>query len=194
MSVLAQGGGELMEREGGVIAFALEKMVYGTFEADWADSDYHFDIGPNHTRSIKIVDPPGAQLIFLVARCRAMASGDPAAVNMMLSIIKFMSRHGMMDLTPKQISTQLERDYRVKIHEVRGVIGAGEFVLPTKQENEEERAYQRQRLDTAIYSEEGVVHVGPFTPPTRREVEEHLAYQDGKFTFSMFKCPNGCPH
>jgi hypothetical protein len=33
-----------MEREGGVIAFALEKMVYGTFEADWADSVF---VAPN---------------------------------------------------------------------------------------------------------------------------------------------------
>ncbi|KAF7332857.1 hypothetical protein MVEN_02390700 [Mycena venus] len=143
---------------------ALWRQIEYLSKPDSQLQDYHFDVGPDRTRSIAVVHPPGSQLLFLVARRRAMASGDPAAVNVMIGVIKFMWSHGMVDLTPEQIRGQFEREYRVKVPEVGGVVGAGPFEPPTEQEMKEEKEYQRQRLATAKYSKEGVVNRDPFTP------------------------------
>ncbi|KAJ6536157.1 hypothetical protein B0H19DRAFT_1270954 [Mycena capillaripes] len=159
---------------------ALWRQIGYLGKPDSQLQDYHFEIGPERTRSLRVIHPPGAQIIFLVARRRAMASGDPAAVNTMIGIIQLMWRHGMVNLTPEQIRGQFEREYRVEIREVGGVIGAGQFEPPTQQERDEEMAYMRQRFATATFSE-GVVDVGPFTPLTRRELEEQMAYQEGRF-------------
>jgi hypothetical protein len=117
-----------------------------------------------------------------------MASGDPAAVNMMLGIIHFMWCHDLVKLTSEQIRGQFERDYRVKIGETGGVVGIGptDFKLPTKLETDEEREFQRQRLATATFAEND--NDDPFGLPTRREIEEQLAYQDGPLSMSMFQC------
>ncbi|KAJ7881936.1 hypothetical protein B0H13DRAFT_931016 [Mycena leptocephala] len=168
---------------------SLRRQIESLSMPDSQFQDYHFDNGPNgRTRSIRVMHPPGAQIVFLVARRRAMASGDPAAVNMMLGIIHFMWCHNLVKLTPEQIRGQFERDYRVKIGETGGVVGVGptDFKLPTKLETDEEREFQRQRLATATFAEND--NDDPFGLPTRREIEEQLAYQDGPLSMSMFQC------
>ncbi|KAJ6521042.1 hypothetical protein B0H19DRAFT_1286597 [Mycena capillaripes] len=168
---------------------SLWRQIESLSMPDSQFQDYHFDNGPNgRTRSIRIIHPPNAQIVFLVARRRAMASGDPAAVNMMLGIIHFMWCHDLVKLTPEQIRGQFERDYRVKIGETGGVVGVGptDFKLPTKQEVDEERDFQRQRLATATFAEDD--NDDPFGLPTRQEIEEQLAYQDGPLSMSMFQC------
>ncbi|KAJ7431936.1 hypothetical protein B0H11DRAFT_2128180 [Mycena galericulata] len=167
---------------------SLWRQIKSLSKPDSQFQDYHFDINRsnNHTRSIRIIHPPGAQIIFLVARRRAMASGDPAAVNMMLGIIHFMWCHDLVKLTPEQIRSQFEKDYRVKIGETGwSVVGVGptDFKLPTQQEMDEEREFQRQRLATATFAEED--SDGPFGLPTRKEIEEELAYQKGAVSRSM---------
>ncbi|KAJ7822404.1 hypothetical protein B0H14DRAFT_2598586 [Mycena olivaceomarginata] len=125
-----------------------------------------------------------AQIVFLVVRCRAMVSGDPAAVNTMLGIIHFMWCHDLVKLTPAQIRGQFEKDYWVMIGETGGVVGVGptDFKLPTKREMEEEGKFQRQRLATAEDDNDD-----PFGLPTRQEIEGQLAYQDGTPSMSMLE-------
>ncbi|KAJ7793399.1 armadillo-type protein [Mycena olivaceomarginata] len=133
---------------------------------------------------IHIIHPPGAQIVFLVVRCRAMVSGDPAAVNTMLGIIHFMWCHDLVKLTPVQIRGQFEKDYWVMIGETGGVVGVGltDFKLPTKRETEEEGKFQRQRLATAEDDNDD-----PFGLPTRQEIEGQLAYQDGTPSMSVLE-------
>ncbi|KAF7364133.1 MYND-type domain-containing protein [Mycena sanguinolenta] len=136
----------------------------------------YFEIAPNRTRSVRILDPPGGQLMFFVARRRAMASGDPSGVHMMLAILHYMSLGGMLNLTPQQIASQFEKEYGVEIRS-GGVVGAG-LSPSTQQEREEEHEFHRQRLAAATYSEPDAVRE-VFSPPTRAEIEEELAYQSG---------------
>ncbi|KAF8206680.1 hypothetical protein K438DRAFT_1816267 [Mycena galopus ATCC 62051] len=166
---------------------SLWRQIESLSMPDSQFQDYHFDNGPNgRTRSIRIIHPPGAQIIFLVARRRAMVSGDPAAVNMMFGIIHLMWCHDLVKLTLEQIRGQFERDYRVKIGETGGVVGIGptDFKLPTKQEMDEEREFQRQRLAKATFAEDDN---DPSGLPTRQEIEEQLAYQDGPLSMSLLQ-------
>ncbi|KAJ7184880.1 hypothetical protein C8R46DRAFT_1186162 [Mycena filopes] len=156
---------------------ALWRQIGYLSKPDSQFQDYHFNIEPDRTRSIRILAPPGAQIIFLVARRRAMASGCPASVEMMLAIIKYMWSHGMVPLTPQQIMTQFETEYRLKIVEGVGVVGAGTFAPPTKKEKREEEEYRRQRLLTARFSEEEPADTDWVSPPTREQFEAGEALQ-----------------
>ncbi|KAJ7209310.1 hypothetical protein GGX14DRAFT_395415 [Mycena pura] len=61
-----------------------------------------------------------AQMVFLVARRRAMASGSPPAVHMMFTIVKHQWKYvaGTPDMTLEQIRTQFEKEYHVKVTEM----------------------------------------------------------------------------
>ncbi|KAF7354355.1 hypothetical protein MVEN_01124100 [Mycena venus] len=111
--------------------------------------DYHFYETSGSTLSLRIFDPPGAQMVFLVARRCAMASGSPAAVHMMFTIVKHQWQHVTCnpDITLEQIRSQLEKEYRVKVTDM-GVEGTGAFVPPTRKELEEQ-GYLEQRLSMA---------------------------------------------
>ncbi|KAJ7766214.1 hypothetical protein B0H16DRAFT_1687215 [Mycena metata] len=89
---------------------ALRQQIQHLSQRDSHARDYHFDTAPNHTQSVRIHDPI-RRLDFLVARKRAMASGDHAAVRKMHDILQRMQRAGLIDLTATQIRDQLEREY-----------------------------------------------------------------------------------
>ncbi|KAJ7669858.1 hypothetical protein DFH06DRAFT_157224 [Mycena polygramma] len=128
---------------------ALWRQISKLSKADSQTQDYHFNMpSPGATRSVCILDPPGAQIVFLVARRRAMASGCVDAIHMMFAILKYGYLSGAFDLTLEQIRHQLEMEYRVTATDY-AVVGGGHFAPPTKQELEEERAYQKQRLAVA---------------------------------------------
>ncbi|KAJ7264655.1 hypothetical protein C8J57DRAFT_1718540 [Mycena rebaudengoi] len=95
---------------------ALWRQIEFLSKPDSHTRDYHFDTGPNRTRSIRIQDP-GLRISFLVARRRAMASGDPRAVRNMHQILSTLQRAGILLLTPVQITGQLEREYRVQLRD-----------------------------------------------------------------------------
>ncbi|KAJ7184943.1 hypothetical protein C8R46DRAFT_1186200 [Mycena filopes] len=140
--------------EGYIRTPALWRQIGYLSKPDSQNQDYHFNIAPDRTRSVFILAQPGVELEFLVARRRAMASGCPAAVNVMLEILTSQWRDGLVgNLTLQQIRSQLETEYRVKIHD-GGVVGAGPYAWPTKMELEEEQEYLRQRLLTATAGEE----------------------------------------
>ncbi|KAJ7206573.1 hypothetical protein GGX14DRAFT_637636 [Mycena pura] len=129
---------------------ALWRQIRSLSQNDSLLQDYHFYEASGGTLSLRILDPPGAQMVFLVARRRAMASGSPPAVHMMFTVVKHQWKYvaGTPDMTLEQIRSQFEKEYRVKVTEM-GVEGAGAFVPPTQQELEEERRYLEQRLSMA---------------------------------------------
>ncbi|KAJ7764220.1 hypothetical protein B0H16DRAFT_1718159 [Mycena metata] len=156
---------------------ALWRQIGYLSKPDSQVQDYHFNLAPDHTRSCRILYPPGAQIIFLVARRRAMADGSPAAVNKMFAILRDGCLRGDFNLTLQLISHQLETEYRVKIEGTAGVVGAGAFASPTKRELEEEREYRRQRIATAIFAPKEVGDGDVFTPPTLEQFEMGEALQ-----------------
>ncbi|KAF8164625.1 hypothetical protein K438DRAFT_2025256 [Mycena galopus ATCC 62051] len=129
---------------------ALWRQIRSLSHNDSLLQDYHFYEMSGGTLSLRIFDPPGAQMVFLVARRRALASGSPPAVHMMFTIVKHQWQHATCnpDLTLDQIRCQLEKEYRVKVTEM-GVEGAGEFLPPTRKELEEEQGYLEQRFSMA---------------------------------------------
>ncbi|KAJ6492071.1 hypothetical protein C8R45DRAFT_191394 [Mycena sanguinolenta] len=123
---------------------ALWRQIWYLSKPDSQLSDYHFDAQPGHTDSIMIEYPPGARLVFLVARRRAMASGSLAAIYQMLSILEFEEDLGMRDFTHARYRRQFEMEYAIKITpESRRA--AGKFDPPTAQELKEEEQFLRQR-------------------------------------------------
>ncbi|KAJ7271835.1 hypothetical protein C8J57DRAFT_1507739 [Mycena rebaudengoi] len=129
---------------------ALWRQIRSLSHNDSLLQDYHFYETSGGTLSLRIFDPPGAQMVFLVARRRAMASGSPTAVHMMFTIVKHQWQHvtGNPDITLEKIRSQFEMEYRVTMTEM-GVEGAGAFVPPMRKELEEEQGYVEQRLSMA---------------------------------------------
>ncbi|KAJ7138376.1 hypothetical protein C8R44DRAFT_848189 [Mycena epipterygia] len=117
----------------------LWRQIWYLSKEDSCTRDYHFDTTPGHTRSIRIPDPV-LRLVFLVARRRAMASGGRGAVCKMHDVLSRLQRAGVLDLTPEQITSQLEREYRVALSPAEP-LGA----LPTAQEMCEELVYAGRR-------------------------------------------------
>ncbi|KAJ7664164.1 hypothetical protein B0H17DRAFT_1143816 [Mycena rosella] len=91
--------------------------------------------------SLSIGHPPGARLTFLVVRRRAMASGSPSALYMMLMILKCQ----LPEVTLEQMQRQFEKEYRITISDA-GRHAAGPFPPPTQTELDEEWGYLEQRL------------------------------------------------
>ncbi|KAJ7713985.1 hypothetical protein B0H16DRAFT_1619628 [Mycena metata] len=120
---------------------ALWRQIRYLSKPDSCSGDYHFDTAPGCTRSIRIPDPL-LRPMFLVARRRAMTSGDICAVSKMHEMLMCFQHAGLFNLTPTQIRSQLEREYRV----VLPVVGAGPFgPVPTLMEVAEEVRYARRR-------------------------------------------------
>ncbi|KAF8147926.1 hypothetical protein K438DRAFT_2027596 [Mycena galopus ATCC 62051] len=109
---------------------ALWRQIWYLSKPDSQSSDYHFDTKPGHTSSIAIRYPPGARLIFLVARRRAMASGSLPAIYKMLTILDSEEEMGLRNFTPAHYCRQFEKEYNIKITpESRRE--ASEFASPT---------------------------------------------------------------
>ncbi|KAJ7041365.1 hypothetical protein C8F04DRAFT_1391181 [Mycena alexandri] len=122
---------------------ALWRQIRYLSKTDSYSRDYHFDTAPGRTRSIRIPDPLNRPM-FLIARRRAMTSGDPCAVAKMHEILMCFQRTGFFNLTAEQIRTQLEREYRV----VLPVVPTGPFgPIPALVEIVEEVRYARVSLE-----------------------------------------------
>ncbi|KAJ7690961.1 hypothetical protein B0H17DRAFT_1201318 [Mycena rosella] len=96
---------------------ALWRQIWYLSEKDSYPRDYHFDTTPGNTRSVRIQDPV-LRLMFLIARRRAMASGDRGAVGKMHDVLVRQQRAGVFDVTLLQIRGQLEREYREMMEEL----------------------------------------------------------------------------
>ncbi|KAJ7462476.1 hypothetical protein FB451DRAFT_1180768 [Mycena latifolia] len=126
---------------------ALQRQIWYLSKPDSQAQDYHlqFDTTYGHTRSVKTSQPPGARLVFLVARRRAMASGSFSAIYMMLDILEYQQPLGLFDLTIYQLRRQFEKKYHITVS-AAGKQAAGPFAPPTAQEFKEERAFLEQRM------------------------------------------------
>ncbi|KAJ7264543.1 hypothetical protein B0H12DRAFT_1230731 [Mycena haematopus] len=124
---------------------ALWRQIWYLSKPDSQYSDYHFDSQPGRTDSLAIQYPPGARLIFLVARRRAMASGSLPAIHKMLAILEFEEDLGVRDFTHARYRRQFEKEYRIKITPESIRQAAGEFAPPTAKELEEEEEFLRRR-------------------------------------------------
>ncbi|KAF7378325.1 hypothetical protein MSAN_00258500 [Mycena sanguinolenta] len=128
---------------------ALWRQIWRLSKKDSYDRDYHFDTTPGNTRSIRIPDRMGLGVIFLVARRRAMRSGDRGAVCKMYSILEYHRVNDVFQLTAHQIRSQLEREYRVTLDSPAD-FGAP----PTAEEISEELEYMRRRTRPGDKQEE----------------------------------------
>ncbi|KAJ7339059.1 hypothetical protein DFH08DRAFT_938828 [Mycena albidolilacea] len=181
--------------DGFVRTAALRRQIECLSRSDSQLQDYHYVMEPGITRSIRVSFPPGAKLVFLVARRRAMASGDPAAVNVMLTILHFCSRYMGVNVTPAQLARQFGAEYGVTISTSKlRVEGAAVFAPPTPQERAEELAYQRARMSKATFSDEGTpAGERPGFAPTRSQMETELGGQDVAFDISRLEpCCDDC--
>ncbi|KAJ7184899.1 hypothetical protein C8R46DRAFT_1300496 [Mycena filopes] len=120
---------------------ALWRQIWYLSKPDSQRSYYHFDKSPGHTKSIIVAYPPGAEITFLVARRRAMASGSVPAINMMLRILDYQEEYYGLILGHDRMRRQFEMEYAIEI--TPESIAAAE---PFAQERAEETAFLRQRL------------------------------------------------
>jgi hypothetical protein len=108
---------------------------------------------PSHN-CLHILQNPNAfflrsdQLVFLVARRRAMASGSLPATIVMLEILlreaRRLEERGE-NISQKKVRTQIEREYRVELS-AKTIAMAPPFVHATMQECEEELRFMEQRI------------------------------------------------
>ncbi|KAJ7041656.1 hypothetical protein C8F04DRAFT_1391146 [Mycena alexandri] len=127
---------------------ALWRQIWYLSESDSQKSYYHFNSGPGSlsTDSTIVFYPPGANMTFLVARRRAMASGSIPAIHMMLRILDYQGEccgRGIFDY--EKLRRQFEMEYNIKITP-QSMAAAEPFAKPTKRELEEEEAFLKQRL------------------------------------------------
>ncbi|KAJ6467765.1 hypothetical protein C8R45DRAFT_1171175 [Mycena sanguinolenta] len=125
---------------------ALWRQIWSLSKKDSYDRDYHFDTTPGDTRSIQI---PDLGVVFLVARRRAMASGDRGAVCKMYSIVEYLRVNNVVQLTTHQVRSQFEREYRLTLDPP-----ADFGVPPTAKEISEELEYMRRRTRLGDRQEE----------------------------------------
>ncbi|KAJ7633659.1 hypothetical protein DFH06DRAFT_1479568 [Mycena polygramma] len=85
-----------------------------------------FETAVGHSRCLRVTEPPGAHIVFLVAHRRAMTSGSLPAINMMHTILCYQTAIGLSRIPVQMIRSQLQTEYRVKIDD-KGVVGAGAF-------------------------------------------------------------------
>ncbi|KAJ7177139.1 hypothetical protein C8R46DRAFT_1347001 [Mycena filopes] len=134
---------------GFVRSAALKQQIARLSKKDSYTQDYHFDVAPGQTRSIRIVHP-AERLGFLTMRRRAMASGDPDAVRRMHGILQGA---GLVEVTEAQITNQLEREYGLD----RAALTSEEGVCaqPTKEDLAEELWFSVRRDRAAEAGKEG---------------------------------------
>ncbi|KAJ6474486.1 hypothetical protein C8R47DRAFT_1221201 [Mycena vitilis] len=121
---------------------ALWRQIMYLSEPDSYGMDYCFDLAPSCTRSIRIQES-GMRIVFLVARRRAFASGDPVAVREMFNLLRGQQRVGLVNLTATQIRGQLEREFRLRLGPSEDMLPVTTFSMP--QEVNEETGYAAQR-------------------------------------------------
>ncbi|KAJ7605203.1 hypothetical protein FB45DRAFT_1042651 [Roridomyces roridus] len=126
---------------------ALWRQIWYLSKPDSQRSFYHFDTTPGHTISILINFPPGADIEFLVARRRAMATGDLSTIHQMrvLATWNQLAMGPDSEVTPDQIRRQFEKEYNVVLTPETAE-KAGKYKAATKKEKEEEREFYRRRL------------------------------------------------
>ncbi|KAJ6492128.1 hypothetical protein C8R45DRAFT_1073480 [Mycena sanguinolenta] len=124
---------------------ALWRQIWYLSKPDSQYSDYHFDAKPGNTTSLIISHPPGARLVFLVARRRAMASGSLPAIFMMLQILEFEEDSGIRTWTHARYRRQFEMEYNIKITSEVIREAKGKFAPPTAKELQEEEEFLRRR-------------------------------------------------
>ncbi|KAJ7642117.1 hypothetical protein FB45DRAFT_901823 [Roridomyces roridus] len=137
---------------------ALWRQIEYLSKPDSQERLYHFDTGPDTTRSIVLPFPAGAHEFFLVARRRAMASGSIPAVHMMFNIatnsVDPATGITWNGLSVEQIRKQFEREYHIKITE-ETMRAAGPFELPTQRELKEEREFYQRRVESVHMKVQG---------------------------------------
>ncbi|KAJ7203912.1 hypothetical protein C8J57DRAFT_1735195 [Mycena rebaudengoi] len=128
---------------------ALWRQIGWLSKPDSYTRDYHFDMASGRTRSIRILHPT-ARSTFLVARRRAMASGDVRAVHKMHEILNNLIDE--FGVTPAQLTAQLEREYRTgalgRANAAQLSVAAGldwYGPLPSEEEMLEEMRYAARR-------------------------------------------------
>ncbi|KAJ7029906.1 hypothetical protein C8F04DRAFT_1115421 [Mycena alexandri] len=126
---------------------ALWRQIWYLSKRDSQTQVYHLETTPKRSVSINLSDY-NDQLLFLVARRRAMASGSLPAIIVMLEILLPEARF-LQDLGNKtsqeKIRAQLEHEYRVDLSP-KAIAGAPPFRQPTMQECEEEIRFMKQRI------------------------------------------------
>ncbi|KAJ7784773.1 hypothetical protein B0H16DRAFT_1877151 [Mycena metata] len=115
---------------------ALWRQIGYLSEPDSQKSYYHFDSGPGSlsTDATIVFYPPGANMTFLVARRRAMASGSIPAIHMMFRILDYQGDccgRGIFDY--EKLRRQFEMEYNIKITP-QSMAAAEPFAKPTKRE------------------------------------------------------------
>ncbi|KAJ7653941.1 hypothetical protein DFH06DRAFT_1330035 [Mycena polygramma] len=167
-------------KEGYVRSPALWRQIMYLSKPDSYGRDYHFDTTPGCTRSIRIQEP-GMRVVFLVARRRAFASGDPVAVRKMFNLLRGQQRAGFVNLTVAQIRGQFEREFRLTLGPSEGMLPVTTF--STTQEVNEEIGFAMQRDGLAEVrarqEDEQVVEVGAGASANEEKEYDHAAVMEG---------------
>ncbi|KAF7358791.1 MSS51-like protein, mitochondrial [Mycena sanguinolenta] len=157
---------------------ALWRQIWYLSKSDSQYSDYHFDSTskPGDTSSLRISRPPGARLIFLVARRRAMASGSLPAIFKMLEILEFEEDSGIRTWTHARYRRQFEMEYNIQITPEAIREAKGKFSPPTATELQEEEEFLRRRWASVAHL---AIHM-------RLTVQQHLGGPFGPSTAYLF--------
>ncbi|KAJ7033860.1 hypothetical protein C8F04DRAFT_1103590 [Mycena alexandri] len=135
------------EAPGFVRSPALWRQIWYLSKRDSQTQVYHLETTPKHSTSVNLSGYTD-QLLFLVARRRAMASGSLPAIIIMLEILLPEARR-LEDIgkktSPEKIRAQLEREYRVDLS-AKAIAEAPPFHQPTIEECEEEIRFMKQRI------------------------------------------------
>ncbi|KAJ6528150.1 hypothetical protein B0H19DRAFT_1195348 [Mycena capillaripes] len=127
---------------------ALWRQILYLSKRDSQTQVYHLETTPKHSTSVSLSGEE--QLVFLVARRRAMASGSLPAIIVMLEILlrearRLKDRGG--NISQEKVRAQLEREYRVDLS-AKSIAMAAPFVQATMQECEEELRFMEQRISS----------------------------------------------
>ncbi|KAF7343171.1 MYND domain protein [Mycena venus] len=127
---------------------ALWRQISYLSKRDSQTQVYHLQLTTTPKRSTSVSLSGEAQLVFLVARRRAMASGSLPAIIVMLEILLRDARRlegRGENISQEKVRAQLEREYRVDLS-AKTIAMAPLFVQATMQECEEELRFMKQRI------------------------------------------------
>ncbi|KAJ6525001.1 hypothetical protein B0H19DRAFT_1199624 [Mycena capillaripes] len=127
---------------------ALWRQILYLSKRDSQTQVYHLETTPKHSTSVSLSGED--QLVFLVARRHAMASGSLPAIIMMLEILLREARRlndRGENISQEKVRAQLEREYRVDLS-AKSIATAAPFVQATMQECEEELRFMEQRISS----------------------------------------------
>ncbi|KAF8148355.1 hypothetical protein K438DRAFT_1989264 [Mycena galopus ATCC 62051] len=126
---------------------ALWRQISYLSNRDSQTQVYHLETTPKHSTSLSLSGKED-QLVFLVARRRAMAFGSLPAIIKMLEILLREARRledRGENISQEKVRAQLEREYRVDLS-AETIAMAPPFVQSTIQEREEELLFMEQRI------------------------------------------------